>query len=307
MKFKEIVNTAQKIITNVENKQSVGVAYENYTVLLANSILHIGKGVGKRPTGKAPSPAGTAINKDLKKKEYLKVAQYIIDFVKERGRIPNYVAFGKYHISPRLWIYCFSKIIVWYDKNGQLPNTCKFDNNVFYVNKGKKKYGHATKCGCDNMGQNNGYYCGCHSLQEVFRNLTGIVVSQDTIASWAGTTSAGTGHWGMDTAVAAFNRKYNKKLKVDWYNFSELGWSGIKKIVDSNNKDCIIHNLYRLSDGHYEVVNAVNDSNINVQNSLGYRSCNDCYCGYIEYRSKSEFEDYISGISQQSVMVITNG
>ena len=101
------------------------------------------------------------------------------------------------------------------------------------------------------------------------------------------------------------------KLSVKWYNFSELGWTGIKKILASKNQDCVIHNLYRRNGdfgyGHYEVVNAVNDANINVQNSLGNQTCNGCYCGYIEYRTKSEFEYYINGISQKSVMVITKG
>ena len=168
-----------------------------------------------------------------------------------------------------------------------------------------KKYSHATKSGCDNMGQNNSVYCGPHSLQEVFRNLTGIVVPQSTIAGWCGTTSAGTSHAGLESGVAKFNSKYGKKLKVQWKNFSDLGWSGIDKIVKSSNQDCIIHNLYRNQWGHYEVVNAVS-SNVTVQNSLGSTCSSGCYCGYIEYRSQSTFTYYINGISQKSVMVITN-
>ena len=169
----------------------------------------------------------------------------------------------------------------------------------------KKKYGHSTEHCCDDMGQNNGYYCGCHSLQEVFRTLTDIVVPQSTIAGWAGTTTSGTGHWGLETAVAKFNSKYGKNLKVQWFNFSDLGWSGIKDIINSNDKDCIIHNLYRDEWGHYEVINNVGDE-INVQNSLGSTCSNGCYYGYIEYRSQSTYRRYISGISQKSVMVITN-
>lgn len=169
-----------------------------------------------------------------------------------------------------------------------------------------KKYGHATKTGCDNMGQNTGYYCGVHSLQEVFRNLTGKIVPQSTIAKWAGTTTSGTGHSGLETAVAMFNKKYKAKLTVQWKNFSEIGWDGINKIVKSKNQDCVIHNLYRNQYGHYEVVNGVGSVNINVQNSLGSKCNKGCYCGYIEYRTKNTFKSYINGISQKSVMVITN-
>jgi len=177
--------------------------------------------------------------------------------------------------------------------------------NTALFNK-KKKYGHATKHGCDNIGQNNGYYCGCHSLQEVFRNLTGIVVPQSTIAEVCGTTSDGTDHDGLNTCVAWFNRKYGYNLSVEWKNFSDLGWNGIRKIVNSNNQDCIIHNLYRNQYGHYEVVNKILDSSTYVQNSLGERCNYPCYCGYVEDRSQSEYRSYISGISQKSIMVITN-
>jgi len=104
------------------------------------------------------------------------------------------------------------------------------------------------------------------------------------LAGWAGTGSAGSSHAGLETAVAKAAKELNVTLSVKWYNFSELGWDGIKKILDSKNQDCVIHNLYRNQWGHYEVINSVNDSNINVQNSLGNQTCNGCYCGYIENR-----------------------
>ena len=174
-----------------------------------------------------------------------------------------------------------------------------------------KKYGHATKHGCDNMGQNNGHNCGPHGLQEVIRNLTGKVIPQKTIAAVCGTTSDGTDHQGLATFVAWFNKKFGFNLKVEWKNFSELGWAGIKKIVDSKNKDCIIHNAYRRTSdfggyGHYETVNKVYNTYCDVQNSLGDTCANGCYCGYVEERDLSTFKYYINGISQKSVMVITN-
>lgn len=168
-----------------------------------------------------------------------------------------------------------------------------------------KKYGHSKTNGCDQMGQNTSYYCGCHSLQEVFRNLTGKEVPQKTIAKWAGTTSSGTGHDGLNTAVAMFNKKYKQNLTVKWKYFSDIGWKGVKKIIDSKNQDCVIHNLYRNRYGHYEVINKANEP-IRVQNSLGSKCSKGCYCGYEESRTQSTFKSYINGISQKSIMVITN-
>lgn len=255
---------------------------------------------------------GDNIVEDIYIDDYLNQAQRVRNYILSKGQVPNNVQTvkSKKRVNIDLYTYCVAKILVWYTDHGNtLPNYCTYDYRALSGSPSPSpsptsKYGHATKSGCDNMGQNNGYYCGCHSLQEVFRNLTGIVVPQSTIASWAGTTTSGTGHYGLDTAVAKFNSKYGKNLKVQWYNFSELGWDGINRIIKSNNQDCIIHNLYRNQWGHYEVVNGVSN-NITVQNSLGSTCSQGCYCGYIEYRSQAEFRSYINGISQKSVMVIT--
>lgn len=231
-----------------------------------------------------------------------------------KGVCPNWVTSikSKKRIRPRLSIYANAKIIVWYYTHKQLPNYCNYNSHVFSsttnANSSKKsKYGHATKSGCDNRGQNTSVNCGPHSVQEIVRNLTGVIIPQSTLASWAGTTSGGSSHAGLETAIAMAAKKTEVKLSCKWYNFSDLGWTGITKIIKSPNQDCLIHNLYRNKWGHYEVVNNINGNIINVQNSLGDTCTKGCYCGYVENRQSSEFKKYISGISQKSVLVVTRG
>ena len=55
-----------------------------------------------------------------------------------------------------------------------------------------------------------------------------------------------------------------------------------------------------------QFINKVYDNYCEVQNSLGNTCSNGCYYGYVEERSLSTFRSYINGISQKSVMVITN-
>ena len=251
---------------------------------------------------------GDNLNLKINKVDYIEMSLRVYNYIKSNKKLPAYVKYGTKKVNIDIYTLGMCKVLDYYKNYKELPNRAAFNHGDFVAPKPVKifkKYGRSTKTGCDNMGQNNGYYCGVHSLQEVFRNLTGIVVSQSTIAGWAGTTTSGTGHSGLDTAVAMFNKKYNQNLKVSWKNFSDLGWTGIKNIINSNNQDCIIHNLYRNQYGHYEVVNNVS-GNITVQNSLGSKCSQGCYCGYIEYRTQTTFRSYINGISQKSVMVITN-
>ncbi len=258
------------------------------------------------------NPLGNKLNHKISKKDYYSLAEKYCKYIEKNKKTPNYASWNGKKIAITLLVYEFARIVISYKVNKKLPNTCTFDSahvrgtTTAAEKEAKlKKHGHATVTGCDNMGQNTDYYCGCHSLQEVFFNLTGIKVLQSTIASWAGTTTSGTSHQGLRTAVAMFNSKYKKNLKFEEKSLSDLGWKGLKNIVDSKNKDFICHNLYRDLYGHYEVVNNIL-TEVKVQNSLG-DSCNKgCFCGYVETRSKSTYERYMSGISQKSILIITN-
>lgn len=168
-----------------------------------------------------------------------------------------------------------------------------------------KKYGRSTKQGCDNRGQNTSYNCGPHMAQEIIRNLTGKIIPQSTIASVMGTTTRGTGHSGINTFFAWFNKKYGYNLKVEWKNFNDIGWNGIKKIIESDNQDCGLHELYRDTWGHYTNFDKIYSSTVDVHNSLGNSCSGGCYCGYTENRTKSSAERYLKGISQKSVLIIT--
>lgn len=249
--------------------------------------------------------------------EYIgRYVEHIITTNKDDNDLPNYVLSkdGKRQYSKAAYKDMVKRVTSFRKKEGRNPKTVKgayitvtSSTSTSSSTSIKSKYGHATKSGCDNRGQNNGVYCGPHSMQEVIRNLTGKVIKQSTLASWAGTASGGTDHQGLETAIAKAAKQTGVKLTCKWYNFSDLGWNGINKILKSSNKDCIIHNCYRLKWGHYEVINSISGSNVKVQNSLGDSGCGSCYCGYVEDRSTSEFRSYINGISQKSVLVVTRG
>ena len=339
MKNPDIVTLAKKCVYNVEKKHTANVDNtRNYTTnayTFSKSILNPGKSVGVKRVPVNPKPQHTKINGGIGIKNFQKLCQLYVNWVDKHNQAPAYLRFNNHKIGIDTWTYAVARVVTYYDEKKRLPNKVIVTSKIFddaieearrrkeeaerkareeaerkrreeEARKAHRKYGHAEDYGCDNRGQNNGYYCGCHSLQEVFRNLTDIVVPQSTIAEVAGTTYDGTDHDGLNTTVAWFNRTYDKNLTVEWKNFSEIGWSGVRDIVESNNQDCVIHNNYRYQYGHYEVVNKVYDDEILVQNSLGDYCSYGCYCGYEESRSPSEYRDYINGISQKSIMVITN-
>ena len=308
--YQTIIKKAKDLKNGVEKNKKLEVV-PRWSYYFAKYILTPNKSIKKNPNmhttkGNAIKPRGDVIKAKIYKADYIDCCKRLVAYVEKYNRLPSFITWKGKRIRVRTYAYNLAKIVVYYaNHNNTYPAYNTINTDIWKKNT-IKKYGHATKPCADNRGQNNGYYCGCHSLQEVFRNLTNIVVPQSVIAKWAGTTSGGTSHSGIRTAVAQFNKKYKKNLKVVEKNHSEIGWDGIKKIINSKNQDCIIHNLYRNQYGHYEVVNKVGEVNVAVQNSLGSKCNRGCYCGYVETRSRATFKSYINGISQKSVIIITN-
>lgn len=173
---------------------------------------------------------------------------------------------------------------------------------------------HPTASGCNAMGQNNSVYCAPSSIHKALYKFGIRDITQGQIASWAGTGSAGTSHSGIETAIAKINQVKGTNIKIKWYNFSDLGWEEIGKILCQSNKAVFCHILYKNGGtcngsgnyGHYELLTKVNTSTgyVKVLNSLG-GYCGSCYCGFYQDRSMSCQELFMRGISQKSVAVLT--
>ena len=187
--------------------------------------------------------------------------------------------------------------------NTHLPSSV---TNSITINEPKPEptqlWDYFTQQGGGYLGQKNSVNCGPHSLMQCIHRLTGEDVSEMTLASVCGTTSEGTDHEGLATGLAWFNREYGYNLKMEWKNFSEVGFEGTQELID--NGACFHHINYRNRYGHYEVPKWTNGDPIYVLNSLG-DDCGNGYCGYIEERSRATHQSYINGISQKSVCIIT--
>lgn len=280
---------------------------------------------------KAPSNPNVndTINEKVLKEDYIDMIRRFTNYCESHHQYPNYIITkkSKIKVSFKLFSFCVGKIEKFVKDNGYLPNWCIFDkkdtNNTKKSSQNTKKSTttpisncqnpyisspYNKKSGCDAMGQNTNYYCGVSALQKVLYKF-GIHVSQKQLASVAGTTTKGTDHQGLRTAVAWVSKHYGVKLTVKEYNFSELGFDKISKMICKPNVDIIWHLLYRNKYGHYEKVKAIDlkKGTVDVINSLGNKCANNCFCGYIETRSFATQKQYINGISQKSIIVITKG
>lgn len=190
------------------------------------------------------------------------------------------------------------------------PITCNKlqNNNGIYTNNKL-----CEKQGGDCLGQITGYHCGPHSIKQALRKFGITKYSEKTIGSYAGTTTNGTGHAGLNTAIAYIAKLEGINLQVEWKNFSDLGnnrterFKKLGELMEDSTKSIFWHEYYRNKYGHYSLAKTINTNNstATIANSLGNKCSSPAYCGYMESRSLSTQESYFKGISQKSICIIT--
>lgn len=325
--FQKIVSQAKVCKSSVLNKHYLGIS-EQWGFLFAESVLDIGKAVkSKSKIGKAPKPHGTKFVGKITKKEYLHIAEQLVKFVNAKGRMKNYCTFKRgdkvYKIRTRSYVYTLARAIVYYKGHKKLPAYVYLDTTVF-AKPCKSPYvssPHYLNQGAGYLGQINAFNCGPHSVMQCLRKF-GIEESESTLASVAGTTTSGTDHYGIETAIAWAARKHNIKLNVKWVSFNSLGntskerFKALGELICRKNTAVLTHILYsgagRYYDdddqcGHYECLDRINTDTgyVRALNSLGDRCNYPGYCGHLQDRPFSLESKYFEGISQKSVMIIT--
>ena len=136
IKWKTIVSESKKIKEYVEKNQKekniTGLNKGETLYVLARAVENPGKDVTINGNiVSCPNCTGTGIYKNLKKTEYITVANKVSNWFKTNVKAPNYINLGSEKISVRLANFAFSKIIVYYDNHKAMPSTCWFANAVF--------------------------------------------------------------------------------------------------------------------------------------------------------------------------------
>lgn len=313
-----------------------GNQYSIYTTayLISRAIANLKADTfNVKAIGKSNQGFSAKLSENCSKTTYLDMINRFNEYCSRNNRVPSYVVTIRNKADFTTFLYGICKIIVYYKENKVLPNSCLFTSSYIDVNKKattktKNKQEpstssnsnnevytsspHYLNTGCNNLGQCTSYYCGVHSVHQVLRKFGITKYNENKLAGWAGTTTAGTNHQGILTAIA---KASNGTLKAKWINFSSLGdttnarFKALGKLINRPDTDCIVHNLYRLKYGHYETIHKIDHTNktVYVLNSLGDKCGTTSYCGYIEKRTYNEYAKYIANTpaNQPSICLIS--
>ena len=128
--YKQLVKKANECYDNVNSKYKLDMT-DKWSYYLAKAVLTPKKDIEKITFGDNPNPQQDKIGRQASKKEYLQIAKDLTQFVEKNKRLPNYVSYKGFKLSPRLLTYTFSKILRKYDKNSKLQDEVTLNNKVF--------------------------------------------------------------------------------------------------------------------------------------------------------------------------------
>lgn len=312
------------------------------------------KDISVKTIQKHKSKIKATIDEKILPNDYLDMNARFVKYCETNRKVPSFIITKKTRkqVSYELFVYCLCKIIAFYSDNSKtLPAYCAFNSSDIQnkqssttttkqtassststVKKVVKKSNcenpytsspHYTAEGCNKLGQCTGYYCAPHSIHQAIKKFGITQFSEKQIAGWAGTTTGGTGHPGINTAIAKISKDSGIKLSVKWKNFSDMGttdkerFQNIAKILCKSNTAIIWHILYINGGsgtsgkgfGHYEYIDKINTSTnyVRALNSLGDRNNDGSYKGRLQDRAfsiQSYFAKNTNG-GQPALCIIT--
>lgn len=354
---KNIINEAKEIKKFIEQNKKLpkyctiqGNQYTPYTVayLISRTIANPKADTfNVKAIGKSNQGFSTKLSENCSKTTYLDMVSRFNDYCNKNGRVPAYVVTIRNKADFTTFLYGICKIIVYYKENKVLPNSCLFTSSYIDVNKKEakktkteptkptstsKKTSGKTKIytskphlltTAEDLGQKFPYSCGANLLQQLLKKLLGVTIPETTLMSWAGTTTAGTNHSGLETAIAIAAKKYKVNLQVTWKNFSDMGktiderFEAVGKLMSRPDTAVGWHIGYQDSGekatgtiiGHYEEADKIDTVNkrIRALNSLGYKVNANAYQGHLQWRTYALQAHYAANTpgGQPALMIVT--
>lgn len=128
--YSQILKQAKTCKSNVKKEYKLGMSYK-WSYYFAKAIISPKKDIKVDSFKDCKHPSGTAISRQISKKDYLDIAKRYVNYIEKNKQFPNFATYGKYNIRPRLLTIFFADILVSYDKNGKLPSEININSKCF--------------------------------------------------------------------------------------------------------------------------------------------------------------------------------
>ena len=128
--YKEILAKSKEIKKNTESLYKLG-ASAKWSYYICKAIITPNKDIKRFNIEDASKPTGNYLSRQISKADYLDMAKRIVKFVETNHKMPNYVTYKNFMLTPALCTYVFARVLVYYDSHKAYPNNVNVNSKCF--------------------------------------------------------------------------------------------------------------------------------------------------------------------------------
>ncbi|AMK14864.1 transglutaminase domain-containing protein [Methanobrevibacter olleyae] len=230
--LKSYVEKNAKVSSTV-SVNGISLDFASFTYLMSQALVNINSGkssaniVLKDISSSYSNSGSSSINGNLTKAKYITLSNNLISYVNANSRLPNYINTSLGSVSPNLYSFGISKVLVFYSSNKRLANSLSLDaSDVNGVGSSSSGYPSVNK-----KGNTSQYKAGLNEIANLtasqlkaYLTSSGNDALNSAIKNLANKLVSGkTTTWAKAEAIYNYVRDY---ISYSYYSNSKKGASG---------------------------------------------------------------------------------
>lgn len=128
--YKQVLGVAKACQANIKKEYKLGVT-SKWSYFFAKAILQPNKVYNQFNYPAPQQPHGDYLSRQITMNDCLDCCKRLVKYVETNKRMPNYIAWKNFKISPALFTEVLSRVLIYYDTHKTLPKYANINSKAF--------------------------------------------------------------------------------------------------------------------------------------------------------------------------------
>ena len=128
--YKQVLGVAKACQANVKKEYKLGVT-SKWSYFFAKAILQPNRTYNQFNYPAPQQPHGDYLSRQISIGDCLDCCKLLVKYVETNKRMPNYISWKNFKISPALFTEVLSRVLIYYDTHKTLPKYANINSKVF--------------------------------------------------------------------------------------------------------------------------------------------------------------------------------
>ena len=128
--YKQVLGVAKACQANIKKEYKLGVT-SKWSYFFAKAILQPNKSYNQFNYPASPQPHGDYLSRQISIGDCLDCCKLLVKYVETNKRMPNYIQWKNFKISPALFTEVLSRVLIYLDTHKTLPKYANINSKAF--------------------------------------------------------------------------------------------------------------------------------------------------------------------------------